>query len=60
MDEMGYKISDPVKIANEFNNYFTNVANNITKKIPRTPKSPLYYLSNSNVESFFIFPCNGR
>ena len=56
-DEKGNKISDSERIANEFNNYFTNVANSITKKIPRTSKSPFYYLANSNVNSFFIFPC---
>ena len=59
-DENGSRISDPVKIANEFNNYFTNVANSITKKIPRTPKSPLDYLSNPNLDSFFISPCTAE
>ena len=53
----GTKISDSVKITTEFNNYFTNVASSITKKIPRTPKSPLDYLSNPNLDSFFISPC---
>ena len=32
-DKDGSKKSDPVKIATEFNNYFTNVASSITKKI---------------------------
>ena len=59
-EENGSKISDPVKIANEFNNYFTNVADNITKRIPRTPKSPLDYLSNLNLDSFFISPCTAE
>ena len=59
-EENGSKISDPVKIANEFNNYFTNVADNITKRIPRTPKSPLDYLSNPNLDSFFISPCTAE
>ena len=59
-DENGSRISDPVKIANEFNNYFTNVANSITKKIPRTPKSPLDYLSYTNLDSFFISPCTAE
>ena len=57
-DDDGSHISDPVKIANEFNNYFTNVANEITKKLPRTPKSPLDYLSNPNASSFFVSPCS--
>ena len=50
-DEKGHRISDPVKIANIFNNYFTNVANSITKKIPRTLKSPSYYLAKYNANS---------
>ena len=53
----GSKITDPLQIANNFNKYFTSVASDITKKIPRTPKSPLAYLSNPNIESFFISPC---
>ena len=56
----GSKIVDPVEIANEFNNYFINVAINITKKIPRTPKSPLDYMSNPNLDSFFISPCTAE
>ena len=56
----GSKIVDPVETANEFNNYFINVASNITKKIPRTPKSPLDYLSNPNLDSFFISPCTAE
>ena len=57
VDDNGSKISDCVHIANEFNEYFTNVAEGITKNIPRTQKSPLSYLRNSNSNSFFISPC---
>ena len=39
-EEDGLKICDPIKIANKFNDYFTTVASSITRKIPRTPKSP--------------------
>ena len=53
----GLKISEPVNIANEFNEYFTKVADEITKKIPRTRKSPLSYLSNRNLNSLLISPC---
>ena len=41
MDNEGSQIYDPGKRANEFNHFFTNVANDITKTIPRTPKSPI-------------------
>ena len=59
-DEDGTKVNDPVIMANEFNNYFINVASGITKKIPRTPKSPLDYLSTPNLDSFFISPCTSN
>ena len=57
MDNKGSRIYDPGRMANEFNHFFTNVANDITKTIPRTPKSPLSYLANPNLNSFFISPC---
>ena len=49
-DKNGSKLADPVKIATEFHEYFTNVANSITKQIPRIPKSPLGYLSNPSLQ----------
>ena len=60
VDDNGLKISDSVHIANEFTEYFTKVAEGITKKIPRTQKSPLSYFSNSNSDSFFISPCTAN
>ena len=51
------KLRIQLNIANQFNRFFTSVANNITQKIPRIPRSPLSYLTNPNPESFFIFPC---
>ena len=57
MDNKGSRIYDPGKMANEFNHFFTNVANDITKTIPRTPKSPLSYLAKPTLNSFFISPC---
>ena len=44
-------------MADEFNHFFTNVSSDMTKKIPITSKSPLAYLSNPNLESFFVSPC---
>ena len=54
------KSLNPLKIANNFNKYFTSVASDITKKIPRTPTSPLIYMSNPNMESSFISPCTSN
>ena len=55
-DENGSQMKDPVKVANQFNHHFTSVADDITQKIPRNPRSPLSYLANPNQDSFFIFP----
>ena len=55
-NKTGNKITDPNLIANNFNDYFINVANQITSKIPRNPNSPLRYLAASNNSSFFISP----
>ena len=43
----GSRINDPIQIANSFNRYFSNVATEITKKIPLTQKSPIDPLPNS-------------
>ena len=55
-DKAGNVTSDPCKITNIFNDFFVNVANDITKKIPMTPKSPLDYLSNRISSSLFLTP----
>ena len=55
-DKNGSQIKDPVKGANQFKIFFTGVANDITQKIPRNPRSPLSYLTNPNQDSIFIFP----
>ena len=52
----GKEISDPMKMANIFNNYFVNVAQKIDEKIPRTRKSPLDYLTLINDKAFFLSP----
>ena len=48
--------SDPCKISNIFNDFFANVADEITKTIPLTPKCPLDYLSNRTSNSLFLTP----
>ena len=52
----GKEISDPMKKANIFNNYFVNFAQKIDEKIPRTRKSPLDYLTSRNDKTFFLSP----
>ena len=48
--------TDPATMATIFNDFFVNVADGVTKKIPWSPKSPLDYLDNKNHNSFFITP----
>ena len=55
-DETGSKLTDPVMIANNFNEYFLNVATKISNKIPRNPNTPLRYLNAPNNNSFFVSP----
>ena len=55
-DTNGNLITDSTAMANIFNNFFVNVADGVTKNIPRSPKSPLDYLGNKNPHSFFISP----
>ena len=41
LTDNGVRVTDPVKMANMFNQYFVNVGSNIDKSITRTRKSPL-------------------
>ena len=51
-------ISDPVKIANEYNNYFSTIANNLRNKMFDRNKNFKSYLQNRRENSFFINPTN--
>ena len=55
-DSNGKITTDSAEMASRFNDFFVNVADSITKKIPRSPKSPLDYLGDENPHSFFIGP----
>ena len=43
-------------MSNILNNFFVKVADNITRNMPRTPKSPLDYITNSSQNSIFLSP----
>ena len=45
-------INDPDQIANAFNNFFVNVGRNVDEEIPKTPISPLSFLTNRVDENF--------
>ena len=52
----GKLTSDPIKVANEFNCYFTSIADNLRQKIPKTPKSFKHFLKEQNLHSMFLAP----
>ena len=43
-------------MSNIFNDFYVNIANEITKTIPLTPKSPLDYLTKRVSNSLFLTP----
>ena len=47
-------ISDPLEIANYFNEYFVNVGPNLAKKIPESPMNFKSYLDETNCNSLFL------
>jgi hypothetical protein len=53
--ENGLTITDNIKIADEFNKYFTSVGNQLANKI-KSNKSYKTYLKNSNQNNFFLRP----
>ena len=52
----GVKISNPVDIANDFCDYFTNIASNLSSKILPTNSSPNNFLCRSLSESISLQP----
>ena len=49
-------ISDPLTIANSFNEFFTTVSSSLAKKIPKSKKPFFRYLGNKIQNSFFLKP----
>ena len=52
----GVLLFNPVKIAEIFNFFFTNIGPNIAKRIPKGRKSPMTYLNDKILKSFFFYP----
>ena len=46
--------TDKNDIANGFNNFFVNIGNNLTGKIPETNADPLKFITNNNQNSLFV------
>ena len=55
-DTNGKMAINSIEIANTLNKSFVNVAERLSKNIPRTPKLPLDYLNGRNTNSMFLFP----
>ena len=51
-------INNPIKIANNFNNHFTSIAEKIEDNLVKSKFNYSKYLSNPNEYSFFINPTN--
>jgi len=49
-------ISDPIKIANYFNKYFTNVGPNVARKIGQCDVDPLQYVHHNVSSPIFLNP----
>ena len=56
----GKKESDKGAIANKFNLYFTNIGNDLAKKIPLTALDPLSYINRTIPESIFLAEVNSK
>ena len=54
--ENGSSITDPIRIANKFNSYFTSIAHNIQSKIHSSHTNFTKYLKEPNMHNFFISP----
>lgn len=52
----GSVATDPMIIANAFNNFFINVGPSLANTLPHTDVNPLSYLPNTNKHSIFIEP----
>ena len=53
----GLKVQNS-EVPDEFVDYFTNIATNLTNQLPNSPTTPTQYLSNRSVNSFAFIPTN--
>jgi hypothetical protein len=56
----GKNSDDPIKIAEYFNRFFTNIGSELDKKIAKTNTDPLSYLRNSSSNTIYLRPCNSE
>ena len=58
VDNIDY--DDPKDIANQFNKFFINVADDVRKTVPSAPKSHKEYLKAPNSQSIFLYSCTPK
>jgi len=51
-------ITDSQSIADAFNNFFSSIGSDLDRNIPIVPKSPLDYMGDSALASFFVQPAS--
>ena len=56
----GSKITDNAHMAELFNNYFTNIADEVVTKIPSPSKPATFYLDPPSLTSFAIYPTSAE
>ena len=56
----GVELTDPLDIANHFNDYFVSVAEKLVRKVPKTNDKPLIYLGASFSDSFYFYPTTSQ
>ena len=49
-------ITNPTKIANQFNDFFSSIGSKLQNNIQPSKNNPSYYLKNPNYQKFFINP----
>ena len=51
--EDGAEVNDSLNLANIFNDYFSNIARDLDRNIPRGSINPLTYVTIRSLSSFF-------
>ena len=54
------KTSDKIVISNGFNKYFVNVGATLANSIPRSDKSPMSYINQNIMDTFYTIPTTNK
>jgi hypothetical protein len=53
----GQKCTDPAKITDFFNKYFTTIGSTLDKKSPKSNHDPVSYITGDHLNTIFLEPC---